>query len=256
MSETIALTLRRELGETIEVDGLTPDRLSTLSEAEVSALPVWVGRQPAAIGDFFTVRGERAARVWIEGDLRRVRGVADAMSTGELIVEGHVGDGFAAGLRGGSVVVRGDAGDRLGAATPGASKGMTGGEIIVTGSVGARAAERMRRGLLAVGGDAGEYAAHAIIAGTLVVLGRTGAHAGRASKRGSIVAVGAIDIPPTYRYACTYEPTYLRLLFNDLRRRHQLPLDDSVIAGRYRRYCGDAGEPGKGEILVRDTLYT
>jgi hypothetical protein len=104
--------------------------------------------------------------------------------------------------------------------------------------------------------DAGEYAAHAIIAGTLVVLGRTGAHAGRASKRGSIVAVGAIDIPPTYRYACTYEPTYLRLLFNDLRRRHQLPLDDSVIAGRYRRYCGDAGEPGKGEILVRDTLYT
>ncbi len=249
MSDTVTLALRRELHESIDVDGLTPDRLSTLGESDISALPVWVGRHAATVGDYFVVRGERAARVWIEGDLRRVRGVAQGMSLGELIVEGSVGDGFAAGLRGGSVVVRGDAGDRLGGATPGASKGMTGGEIIVTGSVGARAGERMRRGLVAVGGDAGDHAAHAIIAGTVVVLGHTGAHAGRGSKRGSIVAIGGIDVPATYRYACTYEPAYLRLLFHDLRRRHRLALDDAVDR-RFRRYCGDAGEPGKGEILA------
>jgi formylmethanofuran dehydrogenase subunit C len=250
VSDTVTLTLRRELRETLEVDGITPDCLSASSEAEISALPVWVGRQAAAVGDFFIVRGERAARVWIEGDLRRVQGIARAMSIGELIVEGNVGDDFAIALRGGSVVVRGDAGDRLGAAAPGASKGMTGGEIVVTGSAGARAGERMRRGLIAIGGNAGEHAAHAIIAGTVVVLGDTGAHAGRASKRGSIVAIGAIDIPQTYRYACTYEPAYLRLLFHDLRRRHQLPLDAAVVGGRFRRYCGDTGEPGKGEILA------
>jgi formylmethanofuran dehydrogenase subunit C len=127
---------------------------------------------------------------------------------------------------------------------------MTGGEIIVSGSAGVRAGERMRRGLIVVGGDAGEHAAHAIIAGTLVVVGRTAAHPGRGNKRGSIVAVGGVDVPATYRYACTYQPTYLRLLFHDLRRRHQLPLDDTTIGGRYRRYCGDAGEPGKGEILA------
>ena len=252
MSDTVALTLRRELRETIDVDGLTPDRLSTLSEAEISSLPAWVGRQAATVGDFFIVRGERAARVWIEGDLRRVRGVGETMSIGELIVEGDVGDSFAAGLRGGSVVVRGNAGDRVGAAMPGASKGMTGGEIVVTGSVGERAGERMRRGLLVVGGDTGDHTAHAIIAGTVVVLGRAGANAGRGSKRGSIVAAGGIDVPETYRYACTYEPTYLRLLFNDLRRRHQLPIDDAIVGARYRRYCGDAGEPGKGEILALD----
>ncbi len=251
MSDTITLTLRGELRETIDVAGLTPDRLSSLGEAEISALPVWVGQRQAAVGDFFSVRGERALRVAIEGDLRRAQGVAHGMSAGELIVEGSAGDGFAAGLRGGSIVLRGNAGDRVGGAAPGASKGMTGGEIIVTGSAGARAGERMRRGLIVVGGDAGDHAAHAIIAGTVVVLGRTGANAGRGNKRGSIVAVGGIEVPATYRYACTYDPIYLRLLFNDLRRRHQLAFDDGVIGGPYRRYCGDAGEPGKGEILAR-----
>ena len=251
MSDTITLTLRAELRETIDVDGLTPDRLSSLGESEIGALPVWVGRRQAAVGDFFNVRGERALRVAIEGDLRRAHGVAQGMSAGELIVDGAVGDDFAAGLRGGSIVVRGNAGDRVGGAAPGASKGMTGGEIIVTGSAGARAGERMRRGLIVVGGDAGDHAAHAIIAGTVVVLGRTGANAGRGNKRGSLVAVGGIEVPATYRYACTFDPIYLRLLFTDLRRRHHLALDDGVIGGRYRRYCGDAGEPGKGEILAR-----
>jgi hypothetical protein len=34
-----------------------------------------------------------------------------------------------------------------------------------------------------------------------------------------------------------------------LRRHHRLPIDDGVVAGMYARYCGDAGDPGKGEIL-------
>lgn len=258
MSDLVTLSLRRELQETIDVEGLTADRIAGLSEAEIAALPAYAGRHRAQLGDFFTVRGERAARVRLEGDLRRVQGIAHAMASGELIVDGSVGDGVATGLRGGSVVINGSAGGRLGGAAPGVSKGMLGGEIVVSGSVGPRAGERMRRGLIVVGGDAGEHAAHGIIAGTLVVFGRTGTSAGRGSKRGSIVAVGSIDVPPTYRYACTYQPSYLRLLFHDLRRRHRLAIDDAAIAGYYQRYCGDAGEPGKGEILAlaRANLYT
>jgi hypothetical protein len=34
-----------------------------------------------------------------------------------------------------------------------------------------------------------------------------------------------------------------------LRRGYGLDVDDRVVDGRYRRYCGDAGNPGKGEIL-------
>ena len=118
------------------------------------------------------------------------------------------------------------------------------------GSAGDEVAARARRGLVVVGGDAGEHAARAMIAGTLVVVGRTGAHAGRGNKRGSLVAIGGIDVPPTYRYACTYQPPHLRLTFTYLHRRYGFPVDGRILDGRFRRYCGDAGEIGKGEILV------
>jgi formylmethanofuran dehydrogenase subunit C len=108
---------------------------------------------------------------------------------------------------------------------------------------------RARRGVVVVGGDAGELAARSMIAGTLVVLGRTGAKPGFGNKRGSIVAAGAISIPTTYRYACTLESTFVRMLMVYLGRRHGLSIPEAVAGGRYKRYCGDLGRPGKGEIL-------
>jgi formylmethanofuran dehydrogenase subunit C len=126
---------------------------------------------------------------------------------------------------------------------------MSGGEIVVAGSAGADAAARARRGLVVVCGDVGPEAARGVIAGTLVVLGRTGRDPGRGSKRGTIVAAGGISVPETYRYACTFQPPYVRLAFAYLRRRYGLVVDAAVLEGRYKRYCGDAGGPGKGEIL-------
>lgn len=108
---------------------------------------------------------------------------------------------------------------------------------------------RARRGLIVVSGNAGAGAARAMIAGTIIVLGRVSDGAGSGNKRGSIVAVGGIAVPPTYRYACTYRPPHIRLTMTYLARRHGLNVDLRVVDGRYRRYCGDAGEPGKGEIL-------
>ena len=145
--------------------------------------------------------------------------------------------------------VRGQAGDRLGAAAPGASKGMTGGEIVVDGSAGAEAAARARRGLVIVVGDVGGDAARATIAGTLVVFGRTGADPGRASKRGSIIALGGVEPPATYWYACTYQPPHVRLTLTYIQRQYGIAVDARLLDGRYRRFCGDAGTPGRGEIL-------
>jgi formylmethanofuran dehydrogenase subunit C len=126
---------------------------------------------------------------------------------------------------------------------------MSGGEILVSGTVGHEAGARARRGLIAIGGRAGDDLARDIVAGTVVAFGRVGARPGLGNRRGSIIALGGIDVPSTYRLACTYEPPFVRLLMTYLSRHFSAPISRAIISGRYRRYCGDAGLPGKGEIL-------
>jgi formylmethanofuran dehydrogenase subunit C len=268
VSDTVTLTLRASPTTPLDVGGVAPDRLGALNASEIAALPVWIGARSAKLGDFFDVAGERSASVRIVGELARVHGIGTGMAGGTLVVDGDAGRGVATGMRGGTVEVRGSVGDdagvgmsggtlrihgnagaRLGGALPGAAKGMSGGEIVVTGSAGAEALARARRGLVVVAGDVGERAARAIIAGTLVVLGRTAQRPGRLSKRGSIIAVGEIPIPPTYQYACTYRPAFVHLMMIYLRRQYGLAIDERVASGRYRCFRGDAGDPGKGEIL-------
>ena len=268
MSAVVALELRAPVDGVVETDGVNPDRLAALGEREIAALPAWAGTRQGALGDFFKVRGERSARVAILGSVGKVNGLGAGMTGGELIIDGDAGDRVGAGMTGGLVDVRGNvqhdagaamgggvlrvsgnAGDRLGAATPGASRGMSGGEIVVSGSAGSEAAARTRRGLVVIVGDAGSFAARAMIAGTLVVFGRVGAQPVEGSKRGSLVALGAVDVPSTYIYACTYEPGFIRLVLVHLSRRHGLAIPFGALDGSYRRYCGDAGGIGKGEIL-------
>jgi formylmethanofuran dehydrogenase subunit C len=252
MSDPIRLQLRQPLAAALDLDGVTPERCLTLDEREIAGLPVWLGGLEVPLGDLFAVRGERSDRVHIEGDLRLATHVGAGMGRGELVVDGNVGDDAGVAANGGVLWVHGSAGARLGAARPGAARGMTGGEIVVRGSAGPEAGARARRGLIAIGGDVGRDAARAMIAGTLVALGRTGDAPGRGNKRGSIIAAGAIEVPATYRYACTYQPPHTRLTMIYLRRRYGLSIDDRFVNGHYARYCGDAGDPGKGEILVLD----
>ena len=273
MSDAVTLTLRVPLTAPLDLGGVVaPDRFIALGAGEIAALPVWDGARAACVGDFFDVDGGRATRVRVVGASAHLDGLGAGMAGGELVVEGDagrltgagmvggalsvlgsVGDDAGSAMAGGVLRVEGRAGDRLGAAVPGAAKGMTGGEIIVLGTAGEDAGARARRGLIVVGGDVGARGARAMIAGSLVVLGRAGASTGIQSKRGSVVAVGGADVPATYRYACTYEPPHVRLTMTYLRRRHGLAIDERAVAGRYRRYCGDAGDPGKGEILILAT---
>ena len=108
----------------------------------------------------------------------------------------------------------------------------------------------MRRGLVVVTGDVAEHAGPGMIAGTVIVFGSTGRSPGRWSKRGSIVALGRVEIPPTYRYACTYQPDHIRLTLLRLRARYGIAVDDRYVSGLYRRYSGDLADLGKGEILA------
>lgn len=278
MSDTIKLTPIDKLEGRVAGDVIAPDRFATLSAAAIGQLPVWVTRPTSsgqavrhalALGDLFTVRGERSADVRLEGDLSAVDGLGAGMTGGALTVEGnvghelgramaggrievhgHAGDGAGLALAGGTIWITGRAGDGLGGALPGASRGMTGGEILVRGNVGREAGARARRGLIVVGGDVGDGAAQAMIAGTLLVMGASAGTVGLWNKRGSIVAVGGAVVPPSYRYACTYRSPFLQLLFTYLRRVHRMPISDRLSQGRYARYCGDLSELGRGELLV------
>jgi formylmethanofuran dehydrogenase subunit C len=268
MSDTITLTLRSAPTDTVVAECIASDRLATLGTRAIAALPVWVGTRQVPLGEIFGVEGEKSATVRVTGDLARCDGLGAGMASGTLIIDGSAGRDVGAGMRGGTIDVRGDvgdgagvamaggqlrvsgrAGDRVGAALPGASRGMVGGEIVVRGDVGRDAGHRARRGLIVIGGSAGPGVARAMIAGTVVVHGAAGPGAGAWAKRGSIVALGAITVPATYRHACTYRPTVVRVLMRYLRRQYAFPVDDRFVNGLYSRYVGDLADVGKGEIL-------
>jgi formylmethanofuran dehydrogenase subunit C len=249
VSDQIALALRAALDRALDLSPVAADRFAALGARDIAALPVRYGGLPAALGDFFTIKGERAARVQMEGDLARAEGIGTAMAGGELVIAGSVGRDVGLGLAGGTIDVHGNAGLNAGGAPPGAARGMTGGEIVIRGSAGDDVGALMRRGLIVVMGDGGRGMGRGMIAGTVLVLGSAGPGAARFSKRGSLVAFGQLARPATFRYACTYRPPHLRVLLCYLRTRYQLPFSDAHVAGRYHRYCGDLAEIGKGEIL-------
>ena len=253
---TYVLTLRSGVKERIDASAIATDRAC------------WIGRRRVPLAELFDIKGEPDADVRVAGDLRRVDGLGTGMASGTLTIEGdagrdvgqgqkggtievtgNVGDGAGVAMSGGLLRIRGSAGDRLGAPLPGASRGMTGGEIIVRGNAGAGAATRVRRGLVVVGGNAGPGAGHAMIAGTILVGGQVGIGAGLWSKRGSVIALGGVEIPGTYRYACTYRPPFMPVLLRYLQRMRGFAIDARFATGRYKRWTGDVADVGKGEIL-------
>jgi formylmethanofuran dehydrogenase subunit C len=267
MSDRITLTLRAPLAHPLSASAIAPDRFAALSSQEIAALELWDGRAPIALGDVFTVSGERASSVVLEGDLAQLHDVGTTMSAGALEIKGAIGNALGARMRGGaiavqgsaghdvgmamaggSIVIDGDAGDRAGGALQGASKGMTGGDIVVRKAAGRDAGAHMRRGILYCG-SVGDGAGIGMIAGNVIVAGAIGGDAGFGNKRGSIVALNGVDVPATYAYACTYRPPHLSLMLLSLRARFGIAVDDAHLHGLYKRYSGDLAELGKGEIL-------
>jgi formylmethanofuran dehydrogenase subunit C len=208
------------------------------------------GQGSVALGDLCEVKGEPAGRIRFEGDFSLVDRLAAGLTEGEVVVDGNLGRDAGAEMAGGSVEVTGDAGSGAGGAPLEARRGMTGGELVVHGSVGSDAGSRMRRGLVVIGCDAGADTGFGMIAGSVIILGGATGEVGLWSKRGSIVVLGAVKIPITYRYACTFQPAYLRLILRRLRTRYSIPVEERHLVGLYRRYSGDLADLGRGEILT------
>src|SRR5918999_808469 len=264
---TLTLTLREQPAVPLEADVLCPDRLAGASRDEIEALPVWHGNERTRVGEFFAVSGA-GDDVRVEGDLSRVKLVGAGMTAGrltvagdvgmhagagmrggELHVEGDAGDWAGAGMRGGRLVVRGSAGHRLRGGFSGERAGMRGGEIVVGGDAGAQAGAGLRRGLIAVAGRIGDAAGLRMLAGTIVALRGLGPRAGAGMRRGSIVTMAPVVLLPTFGFACSYRPPFLRLYLRRLRGLG-LPLTEEQIEGRYARWSGDGLELRRGEILI------
>src|SRR5918996_1434763 len=103
--------------------------------------------------------------------------------------------------------------------------------------------------LIAVAGRVGDAAGLRMLAGTIVALGELGAAPGAAMRRGTIVAMSQIALLPTFGFACSYRPPFLRLYLRRLRGLG-LPLTEEQIEGRYARWSGDGLELRRGEILI------
>ena len=256
----------------VEADSITPDRFVGLCQSEVAALPLLCGRRWLKLADLFTVEGDGSEDIVIEGDLSHVKRIGQRMTRGRVTIRGNVGLHLGTQMSGGHIVVCGDAGawagaqmtggviricgnagPMLGGTYPGEARGMNGGTILVQGDAGARAGERMRRGLIAVQGNVGEFAGVRMIAGSLFVGGQLGPRAAAGMKRGSIVCLGGagVDLLPTFRYACSYHPTFLPLYLRRLQEWGWQVTPQQVV-GLYHRYTGDITTIGKGEILLYD----
>jgi formylmethanofuran dehydrogenase subunit C len=264
----ITLTLREQPTVPLEAEAISPDVMSGLSHDAIQALPVFLGKRRRRLDEFFDIEGAAGDEVAIRGDLSKVKWIGRGMARGRVTiwgnagmhlgasmkggvieVTGNVSDWLGAEMTGGLIRIRGNAGGQVGAAYRGGPRGMNQGTILIEGSAGIEVGMRMRRGVIAVGGPVRDFAGLQMKGGTIFLLGGAEIRTGAWMARGTIVSLRPIPLLPTFTYACTYEPTFLRLYA-----RHLATLGFSIpyegADGAYQRYTGDTSGLGKGEILM------
>lgn len=267
----LRLELKQKSSVPLEVEGLTPDVVKSLSLAEIEKFEIYQGNRKLPLAEFFRVSGDASDESfeW-QGDLSGVhwigakmpsgrmqilgscgRHLGSEMRGGEIHVAGDAGDWVGGEMHGGLIHVRGRAGHLVGAAYRGSARGMTKGTILIEGDAGNEIGHTLRRGLIAIGGNCGDLAGFNMLAGTILLFGETGIRHGAGMKRGTIGFFGSTpQMLPTFRRACRYSPEVLRLLALELRRLNFAKWEQ-VHTAIVDLYNGDMIEGGRGELLVR-----
>jgi formylmethanofuran dehydrogenase subunit C len=261
-------TLKDQPTVPVEAEVLSPDRLAGLWNADVRALPVFLGKRQLRLDALFDVEGDGTDELELRGELGKVKWIGRGMTRGCIKVVGNAGMHLGAHMKGGSIEVegnssdwlggemtggfihiRGNAGGQVGAAYRGSVSGMNRGTILIEGSAGIEVGMRMKRGIIAVRGPVRDFAGLQMKGGSLFLLGGAELRTGAWMVRGTIVCLKPIRLMPTFSYACDYHPPFMTMYSKHL---HELgfaiPYD--AREGIYCRYNGDAAVPGKGEILV------
>ena len=262
------LTLKNQPHVPLEAEALSPDVTAALALEAIQALPVHLGKKQCRVDDFFEVAGPTGDELEIRGDAGKVKWIGRGMTGGRIKIIGNAGMHLGAAMKGGAIEVSGDvsdwlgaemsggcirvggnAGGQVGAAYRGSLVGMKGGTILIGGSAGLEVGMRMKRGIIAVGDRVRDFAGLEMLGGTIILGGGAELRTGAWISRGTIISLKSIPLLPTFSYACTYNPTFLRLYARHLSTLgFSLPHDEKD--GAYQRYTGDAAVPGRGEILV------
>jgi len=264
----ITLTLTKQPTVPLEAEVLTPDVLASLSQDAIRTLPIYLGKRQLRLDEFFDVDGEASEELEIRGDASRIKWIGRGMTHGRIRIEGNAGmhlgaymkggtievsgnasDWLGAEMTGGFIRIQGNAGGQVGAAYRGSLSGMRDGTILIHGSAGMEVGMRMKRGIIAVGGSVRDFAGLQMKGGSIVLLGGAEIRTGAWMLRGTIVSLKPVQLLPTFSYASTYHPPFLRLYLKHLSTLG-FSVPNEVLVGSYQRFSGDAAVPGKGEILV------
>lgn len=263
----LTLKLKAAPDQRLDLSGVTPRSLASLSQAEIESLPIGTGRRPLKLADLFTIAGSPGDTLVIEGSSARLDEVGTELDDGTIIVEGDVGSYagrrmkggrleirgaagayLASGLRGGIVLAK-SAGDLIGAPRVGERFGMLGGIVVIAGDCGERAGDRMRRGTIITKGRFGASAGSRMMGGTLWTETGFGAGPGPLMRRGTLIGPSVDRLLPTFSDAGLHDLNILRLLS----RHFAETLGDlapAALPGKVRRISGDLATIGKGEILL------
>src|SRR5262245_14152018 len=226
----IILTLKEQPPVPLEAESISPDVMAPLPNSEIRGLAVFLGKRQCRVDDFFTVEGEGSDQLEVRGDARKVKWIGRAMTRGRITVAGNAGmhlgaymkdgsievtgdasDWLGAEMSGGLIRIRGNAGGQVGAAYRGSMSGMTDGTIVIHGAAGLEVGMRMKRGIIAVGGAVRDFAGLQMKGGTIVLGGGSELRTGAWMIRGTIIALTPVRLLPTFTYAATYNPTFMRL---------------------------------------------
>ncbi|MCK9306420.1 MAG: formylmethanofuran dehydrogenase subunit C [Methanoculleus sp.] len=257
--ETVTLTIKDQPGLFLEADTITPDAVAGKKTEEITALPVYVGREEHRLGDYFEVSGKAGAtpaetKIVVNGDLSRVKYIGMKMTAGEVVVNSnadmYVGawmqggkitvngnvDAFAGtGMKGGEITIKGNAGNYLGAAYRGDWRGMQAGKITVTGNAGSDLGTFMNGGEIVVGGDVDVHVGTHAEGGKIVIKGNAKRRLGGQMVEGEIYVFGDIDLMmPGFVY------------------REDVDIEVDGTKGRFALYEGDLGErhrKRKGQMI-------
>lgn len=264
----ITLILKEQPAVPLEAEVLSPDMMAMLTNDAIRALPVHLGKRRRRVDDFFAVEGEASDELEIRGDARKVKWIGRDMTRGRITIDGNAGmhlgaymkggtievsgnvsDWLGAEMSGGLIRVGGNAGGQVGAAYRGSLSGMTDGTILIKGTAGLEVGMRMKRGVIAVRGQVRDFAGLQMKGGTIILGSGAELRTGAWMNRGTIVSLTPLSLLPTFLYASTYNPTFLRLYARSLGTLgFTIPYEEHD--GAYQRYTGDTSVPGKGEILV------
>src|SRR5690242_3191962 len=107
----LILTLKEPTAVPLEAECLAPDVLALLKYADVSALPVFLGKRQRRLDDFFEIEGDGSDEIELRGDLNKVKWIGRGMTHGRIRIIGNAGMHLGAYMSGGTIEVSSNASD-------------------------------------------------------------------------------------------------------------------------------------------------